>query len=195
MQQSVPRPVPPPPVRTTQKRWLRVIASVKFLQGILLMLTGMAALRLLNPGAAAQLQQWVEGLSFREDYRLLQDVLTQVTGLSRRTLVGLGVGAFLYAGLFWTEGIGLWMGKRWAEYLTVIATASLVPWELYEVLHRGSLPKLLLLLGNLAVVVYLVVVLRRGSRAHAAEVQAASTPPSQREPKPEREREPADRAS
>jgi uncharacterized membrane protein (DUF2068 family) len=67
----------------------------------------------------------------------------------------LAVSAIAYAALEATEGIGLAMRRRWAEYLTVIATGILIPYELYEVVTHPTLFKVGALLLNLAVVGYL----------------------------------------
>jgi uncharacterized membrane protein (DUF2068 family) len=67
----------------------------------------------------------------------------------------LAIGAIAYALLEGTEGVGLAMRRRWAEYLTVIATGILIPYEAYEVLHHATLFKVGALLLNLAVVGYL----------------------------------------
>jgi uncharacterized membrane protein (DUF2068 family) len=67
----------------------------------------------------------------------------------------LAIGAISYALLEGTEGVGLAMRRRWAEYLTVIATGILIPYEAYEVIHRATLFKVGALLLNLAVVGYL----------------------------------------
>jgi uncharacterized membrane protein (DUF2068 family) len=67
----------------------------------------------------------------------------------------LAIGAIVYALLEGTEGVGLAMRRRWAEYLTVIATGILIPYELYEVVHHATLFKVGALLLNLAVVGYL----------------------------------------
>ena len=67
----------------------------------------------------------------------------------------LAIGAIAYALLEGTEGVGLAMRRRWAEYLTVIATGLLIPYEAYEVIHRATLFKVGALLLNLAVVGYL----------------------------------------
>ncbi len=67
----------------------------------------------------------------------------------------LAIGAILYALLEGTEGVGLAMRRRWAEYLTVIATGILIPYEAYEVIHHATLFKVGALLLNLAVVGYL----------------------------------------
>ncbi len=67
----------------------------------------------------------------------------------------LAIGAIAYALLEGTEGVGLAMRRRWAEYLTVIATGLLIPYEAYEVIHQATLFKVGALLLNLAVVGYL----------------------------------------
>ncbi len=67
----------------------------------------------------------------------------------------LAIGAIAYALLEGTEGVGLAMRRRWAEYLTVIATGVLIPYEAYEVIHRVTLFKVGALLLNVAVVGYL----------------------------------------
>jgi uncharacterized membrane protein (DUF2068 family) len=64
--------------------------------------------------------------------------------------------SFIYAGLFLTEGIGLWLMKRWAEWFTVIITSSLVPFEVYELYRDPSATKILVLVINVAVVIYLL---------------------------------------
>lgn len=68
----------------------------------------------------------------------------------------LAAAAFAYAALFTVEGIGLWLEKRWAEYLTIIATASLLPFEIYETVEKVTALRLTVLLLNAAIVVYLV---------------------------------------
>jgi uncharacterized membrane protein (DUF2068 family) len=67
----------------------------------------------------------------------------------------LAIGLIGYALLEGTEGIGLAMRRRWAEYLTVIATGLLIPYEVYELVHRVTLFKIGALLVNVAVVGYL----------------------------------------
>jgi uncharacterized membrane protein (DUF2068 family) len=62
----------------------------------------------------------------------------------------------IYAGLFLTEGIGLWLEKRWAEWFTVIVTSSLVPIEICRISHRATPVQMAVLLINVAIVPYLV---------------------------------------
>jgi uncharacterized membrane protein (DUF2068 family) len=73
----------------------------------------------------------------------------------------LGVGTFIYAALFATEGTGLLLRKLWAEYLTIFITTSFIPLEVYEMVHRGSVLKGIVIAANVAIVAYLVWRLRR----------------------------------
>lgn len=84
-----------------------------------------------------------------------------------------------YALLEGVEALGLWWGRRWAEYLTFIATTVLLVPEVYELTGTVTATKIITLLINLAVVAYLLVAkrlfgLRGGGRADAAERDADS---------------------
>lgn len=79
------------------------------------------------------------------------------------------VGLLVYGLLEGVEGVGLWLAKRWAEYLTVIATAIFIPYEVYELISSVTVTKIVAFLINVAAVVYLVVAKRlfgvRGGQA------------------------------
>ncbi len=159
-------------------RMLRLIAVFKFCKAALLVTVGLGALRLLDPEVAARAQRWAAAVAANSDRRIVQQLIGVVSGLNPRRLEALGTGAFLYSTLFITEGIGLWRGKRWAEYLTVIATMSFVPLEVYEIIRRLSATRVLALLVNLAVAGYLIWRLRRpraGEHASAEEPPDAGT--------------------
>jgi uncharacterized membrane protein (DUF2068 family) len=72
-----------------------------------------------------------------------------------------GLGSVIYAGLFLAEGTGLWLRKRWGEWLTVIITSSLVPVEVYEIYRHFSFVKVGVLVLNVAIVIYLIYHMRR----------------------------------
>jgi uncharacterized membrane protein (DUF2068 family) len=67
-----------------------------------------------------------------------------------------GVALIAYALLEGVEAVGLWLTKRWAEYLTFVATTVLLPLEIYELTERVSFLKILGFVINVAVVVYLL---------------------------------------
>ena len=74
------------------------------------------------------------------------------------------VASFAYAGLFLTEGSGLLLRKRWAAWLTIIATASLIPFEIYEIVKEATALRIGALIVNVVVLVYLIWKLRRRSK-------------------------------
>jgi uncharacterized membrane protein (DUF2068 family) len=142
-------------------RGLRLIALFKFTKVALLIAVGLGALQLLDPETTTRVQHWTDAVATSSDRRFVQHLVADVLGLSPGRLEVLVLGAFLYAALFATEGTGLWLGRRWAEYLTAVATASFVPIELFEVLRRVSLLRVGALVLNVAVAAYLVYRLRR----------------------------------
>ena len=82
--------------------------------------------------------------------------------------------AAAYAALEGTEAVGLWLGRRWAEYLTFVATVIFVPYEIYELTKSVSALKVIALVINLAIVAYLLIAkrlfgLRGGGKAERAE--------------------------
>ena len=94
----------------------------------------------------------------------------------RGRVSGLRIVTLVYAAVFAVEGGGLWMEKRWAEWLTVATTASLMFPESWELFHRPTVGKLLILLGNAAIVAYLVWDVRTHSKF------AALTPAPEQKP-------------
>jgi uncharacterized membrane protein (DUF2068 family) len=83
--------------------------------------------------------------------------LSKLFALSSTKLYLAGFGLALFTGVLACEGVGLWLAKRWAEYLTFIETSAFVPFEIFELSHSVSALKVLALVINLAVVIYLLV--------------------------------------
>jgi uncharacterized membrane protein (DUF2068 family) len=141
-------------------RGLRLIALFKLTKVALLMAVGLGALQLLDPEFTARAQRWAAALATSSDRRLVQELLARALGLSPGRLEVLALAALLYAALFATEGVGLWLGRRWAEYLTTVATLSFVPIEIFEILQRFTPLRVGALGLNVAVAAYLVYRLR-----------------------------------
>ena len=143
-------------MKSSDNRLIRLIAFFKLLKSALLIAVGMSALRLLHKDVASVLEHWVAMLGLDPGNRYVDRALQKFGNLTPNKIKSFGVVSFIYAALFLTEGIGLWLVKRWAEWFSVIITTSLVPVELYEIYRHPSMIKCLVLVLNIAVVGYLL---------------------------------------
>jgi len=166
-------------------RFIQAIAIFKFLKTILFLLAALGAFGLMQQGVADRAREWGSDLAFTTGQQLVRRIVLLLTGLSRSKIGALGVGALFYATLFATEGIGLWREKRWAEYLTVAATGSLIPFEIWEIFNRPSPIKFATFAANVAVVIYLIYRLRRPKFASRAERVPNAAPAAAVHPEPE----------
>ena len=151
-------------MNSSDGKLVRLIALFKLLKAALLIGVGIGALKMFHKDVTSVLQHWVSLLGLDPGNRYVDLALQKAANLSPNKIKGLGIGSFLYAGLFLTEGVGLWLMRRWAEWLTVIITGSLVPVEVYQIYHRPTPIKILVLIINLAIVGYLLYRIRAGSR-------------------------------
>ncbi|PYO27832.1 MAG: DUF2127 domain-containing protein, partial [Candidatus Rokuibacteriota bacterium] len=128
--------------------WL--IGGFKLAKGLLLLVVGVGILRLLHRDVADVLASWIAQLHVDPENRYVDRALSAALSLDDRRLKQISVGTFAYAALLLTEGIGLLLRQRWAEYLTVIVTGSFIPLELYELAKRITLTRLTVIGINVA---------------------------------------------
>ena len=150
-------------------KWLILIAAFKLAQALLFAAVGVGALRMLHKDVGDELQRLVDHLRFNTEPRFINFLLENADIIDDRMLRRIGAAVFIYAGLDLVEGIGLYLEKAWAEYLTLAITASLLPWELFEVFRRVTAIRVGLLTVNTLVVIYLLkLVMARGRERHGA---------------------------
>jgi len=161
--------VPPnqPSHRAKHNKWLLLIASYKTLQAILFALIGLGARHLLHKDVGDELAALADHLRFNPESRLVNIVLDRASLLNDPILRRIGILAFAYSAVSYIEGIGLYFERVWAEYLTLIITASFLPWETIEIFRRQTVFRFSLLAVNLLVFLYLLqlVVLKPRSRS------------------------------
>jgi uncharacterized membrane protein (DUF2068 family) len=136
-------------------QWLLLIAAFKFAQALLFIAIGVGARRLLHKDIADELYSLADHLHFNPEWRFVDFLLGKASLLNDPLLRRIGAAAFCYAGLGIAEGIGLYLEKMWGEFLTIIITASFLPWEIYEVYRRITWPRIALLIINILVFLYL----------------------------------------
>ena len=148
----------------SHSRGLLLIAVFKLFKGLTLLAVGIGALNLMHKDVAAQLEQWVELFRGDPHNHYIHWVLEKLSILDARKLKELSIGTFFYSALYLTEGIGLALRKRWAEYFTTVSTSLFIPLEVYELAKRVTPAKGILVLVNVGIVAYLVMELRRNTK-------------------------------
>ena len=138
-------------------KWVVLIGVAKVFKAALLIVLGIGAVRLIHGGIGEEVERWSRRLNVDAWNPWFQTFPEKVKAVSPHKMSMMCAGAFVYAGLFLTEGTGLLLRKRWGEWVTIVITSSFLPIEIYElVVKKFSVFKVLLLIANVAVVVYLI---------------------------------------
>jgi uncharacterized membrane protein (DUF2068 family) len=153
--------------RKHHNRWLVLIALFKLGQALLFAGIGVGALRLVGKDLGDALYNLANHLRFNPESRFINFILEKASLVNDRMLLRISAAFFLYAGLDLVEGIGLYLEKVWAEFLTLALTASFLPWEIYEVIRRLTWPRVSLLAINTLVLLYLAKVIWERKRKAA----------------------------
>ena len=153
--------MPSSSARTSSKqrphnRWLLLIAADKFLHAILFLVIGIGARRLLHKDIADELETLARHLRFDPESRFINLILDRASLLNDPALRRIGFVAFAYSAISLLEGIGLYLEKAWGEFLTLIITASFLPWEIIEIVRRITWIRVGLLMINILVFIYLL---------------------------------------
>ena len=154
--------------RRRSRTIIRLIAAERFARGLLLLLAGGYLLTHLGSHFGRIAERLMRDLELDPRRPLLHRIIRRLNGLHARTVLVTGIAAVAYGLLELVEGVGLWLGKLWAEYLALFATSFLVPFELYELARKPSLLKAGGIAVNLLIVAYLASHLRKRIREAAA---------------------------
>ena len=143
--------------------FLRLIAGFKLMKSALFLAVGIGLLHLFDKDVELRLEYVLGYLHVDSDNHYAQGFLAMVDRMTNTNLklAGLGAISLFYACLFGVEGVGLLLHKRWAEWMVVIVTGSLLPLEVYELFHKPNAAKIILTAVNLLILTYLVIVIRR----------------------------------
>ncbi|UWZ82110.1 DUF2127 domain-containing protein [Occallatibacter riparius] len=152
---------------------LILIAAYKILCALLFVLVGVGALRLLHKDVDDfAWHALVEVLHWNPESRVVSFLLERAELLDDPMLKRIGFGAFCYGAVCVAEGIGLYLEKVWGEVLTILITASFLPFEIHELFRRVTPVRVSLLAINLVVLGYLLYLVgekgaRRAKERHA----------------------------
>lgn len=121
----------------------------------------------------ADLQHGAGGAPVQTGHVGILHELDKAFSLKSGTLHVVGLAVAAYAVLEGVEAVGLWYARRWAEYLTFLATSLFLPLEIYELTQKLSPLKIIALIVNIAVVIYLLYAKRLFGFRGGAEAERA----------------------
>lgn len=152
---------------------LLLIGLFKLVKAVFFFCVGIGAMHMLHKDLSDEVMRVATALRFDPESRVVSLLMDKVDLIDAHRLREIGFATFAYSALALTEGVGLLLKKVWAEYLTLVLTISFLPWELYELARRPNWFRLGLLVINLAVLWYLLWLLKR-KRLVAASPEAGA---------------------
>jgi phosphoribosylanthranilate isomerase len=166
--------------QTNRERTLTIhlISLEKTVKAIVLLIVGLKLLTLVNTDVHAWVLDFVTRHGIDVGNRFVQAALRRLVGVTNGQIVTYGVVAIVYSAVLLVEASGLWLQKRWAEYLTAISTALLIPLEVYEIYERFTWVRIAILAINLFIVWYLATRLRDEKKERVVNLAFKSLKPS-----------------
>jgi uncharacterized membrane protein (DUF2068 family) len=151
-----------------QRRLLRVVAAFELVKGLFVMLIGLSAILLVHKDAWVIAESLLALFHISTDRHWAQVFLDFADNLTDARLWMAAQLAFSYTALRFAEAYGLWKERTWAEWLAFISGTLLLPLEIRGLLRGITLVRSGLFVANLAIVFYMLFVLRAGRRYRAA---------------------------
>jgi uncharacterized membrane protein (DUF2068 family) len=143
---------------------LRVIGVFKLAKSLLLFIAAVATLKLVHRDLVTTLADIAHRFHVAPGNRYLNEALAKLLSVTKRQLELLAGILAAYGVLFGIEGIGLLLQKHWAEWMVVISTSGLIPFEVFEMFHHFGWAKLIGFIINVAILAYLILVLLHKSK-------------------------------
>jgi uncharacterized membrane protein (DUF2068 family) len=166
-----------PRISTTESTFVRVIAIFKLVKCVLFICSALAISRIVRLGVDDAVASWLAVLHIDPQSHWLQWLLAKASGVSHDTFRLVAAGSFLYAAIYLIEGIGLWLDRPWAEWLTIVGSLCLVPVEIYEIYERVTPVRIGILVINLIIVAFLIHHVRLKRRIAKATVKSHEPEP------------------
>ena len=142
--------------RARRDRGILAIGVFKLSQGALFVLLGIGAIRLLHKDLMQVAEHFILAMRFDPEGRFVNLIMDKVALIDPHRLKQISAAIFAVAALDLVEGTGLVLEQAWAEFVTLVLTASFLPWEFFEILRRTTWIRVTLLGINLIVVIYLI---------------------------------------
>jgi uncharacterized membrane protein (DUF2068 family) len=148
-----------------RNKGLVAIAIFKWCNAVVLCAVALGLLKLQHQDVVGVAENFILSLRGDPDNAFLGWILARLSLIEDPQLKTLSAVSFGYGALFLVEGTGLYFEKRWAEFLTIVATASFLPLEVYELVKKPDVPKVLVFVVNFLILLFLIITVRKNGAA------------------------------
>jgi uncharacterized membrane protein (DUF2068 family) len=148
---------------------LKLLAGVKIAKAIALFGLSLGVFDLIHKDLAAVARHFVQIARISPENRYVGLLLEKLGLVNATELRRLGELSALYASILLTEGLGLWFGAAWAEYVVVVSSGVFVPEELLSTFRHFTWIKLAVLLLNAVILVYVAYLVCHRIRSRRAD--------------------------
>jgi uncharacterized membrane protein (DUF2068 family) len=138
-------------------RMIMLIVWFKYIHAVLFIAIALGAHHFINKDLGDFLEHLVDAVRVDPNNRYIELLFAKAQLVSPKQFKELSIGSFFYAAIVCTEATGLALRKRWAEYFTIVVTASFLPLETMELIHRVTPIKISVTIINIAILAYLIV--------------------------------------
>lgn len=156
-----------------QRRVLKAVAVLEFSKGVFVVAMGVCALALVHKDVWLIAESLLALLHISTDHRWAQIFLDFADSVTDARLWAAARVAFAYALLRFTEAYGLWRERTWAEWVAFVSGTLLLPWEVRELFRGITFWRCALLIGNVAIVLYMLYVIFENRRERHKSLTAA----------------------
>lgn len=141
-----------------------VVALFEGAKGALVLLAGFGLLTLINKNLNLVAEKLVRRFHLNPASHYPQIFIDAAKHTTNMRLWILAASALLYTMVRFVEAFGLWKQRAWAEWFAILTGGMYIPVEIYELMRRVTWPKIVVLVINVAIVIYLAYELDRRSR-------------------------------
>jgi uncharacterized membrane protein (DUF2068 family) len=152
---------------------VRTVATIELIKGLIVVLAGLGLFSMRRKdiwGVAESLLEFLHVNPYRHYVGVFIDLVSRVSDVR---LWKVAVVASLYAIVRFVEAYGLWYALPWAEWFAVISGMTYIPFELIDLIRHPTKFRLMVLMVNVLIVLYLLHVRRDVRRKRKSQAQSA----------------------
>ncbi len=136
---------------------VRTVASLEFLKGIVVLLAGLGVFSMRHKDIWGVAETFLEFIHANPHHHFVGIFIDLVYRISDVRLWKIAVIASIYVILRFIEAYGLWYICPWAEWMAIAGGAIYIPFEIADVLRRPDWIRLLIIVINVGIVLYMLV--------------------------------------